>query len=222
MLTKEEIESAVPSNLRKSVTQKVVDVINNSFSDPIIAENFRNNFITYASVMKEGRFSVDEYINAVKYVSFRIMGYQIKDSYAKAFPDRYQRLVANGATEKDISAYSSAYNKNKLVNLIYEQSMIPVWIVNQDAYQKAINTQLEIMSNPDFSAMARTAAANSVMTHLAKPKDTAALINIDMRENSGIIELKETLAQLAAQQRDLIQAGMSPKDIAAQKLVSEK
>ena len=62
-------------------------------------------------------------------------------------------------------------------------------------------------------------AANSILTHLTKPKEVGPLINLDLRENSGINELKATLAQLAQQQRDMISNGTTTKQIADQGLV---
>ena len=72
------------------------------------------------------------------------------------------------------------------------------------------------------SELVRTQAANSLLTHLAKPKDSVPLINIDMRPSSGMTELQDMLAALAEKQVNLINQGMTAKDIAAQRLVERK
>jgi len=54
---------------------------------------------------------------------------------------------------------------------------------------------------------------------LAKPKDTNPLINIDLRENSGMTELKDALAAMAKQQQSLINSGVSTKSIAEAKII---
>ena len=54
-------------------------------------------------------------------------------------------MLSAGKNAKDISSFVTSYNKNKLVNLILEQSMIPSWVLNQDMYQKALNVQCELM-----------------------------------------------------------------------------
>lgn len=51
----------------------------------------------------------------------------------------------------------------------------------QHIYQKAINVQADLMSNAN-SEMVRMQAANSILTHLAKPKEVGPLINLDLRE----------------------------------------
>lgn len=217
-LTLQQVVHALPPNLKSNVTQQLVDNINNSVSDPIMAEAIKDNFLSYTQVLSEGKFKTEDYLNAVMYVSFKLMGMSNKDAYARTFPARFRTLLNNGTSEKDISAYVSMYNKGRLVNLILEKSLVPTWVLNQHIHQKAINVQADLMCNAN-SEMVRMQAANSILTHLAKPKEVGPLINLDLRENSGINELKATLAQLAQQQRDMISNGTSTKQIADQGLV---
>lgn len=221
MLTKELIEKALPSNLKSAVTTELVDLVNNASSDQLIAEEIRNNFLSYSNVLKNGKFKTEEYLNAIKFVSYKLMGDSNQDAYFKTFPNRYQSLLAKGTSPKDISAYVAAYAKGKLVNLILEQSLVPSWVLNQDVYQKAINTQLDLMNNSK-SDKVRCDAANSILTHLAKPKEAGPLINIDMRENNGVKEMKEALAQMAEQQRALIMSGVPTSTIASQELIKKE
>lgn len=220
-LTKHEIVTALPPQFKNSVSDELVNLINNVTQDQTVAESIRDNFITYAGVMKDGRFKMQDYLNAVQYVTYKHMGYSNKDAYFKTFPNRQAELVARGTSEKDISAYASAYHRGKLVNLIMEQTLIPVWIVNQDLYQKALNTQADLMINA-VSEMVRTTAANSILTHLQKPKDAVTNINLDLRENSGLSELKNTLTQLAMAQTDAIKNGTPTKVIAGSTLVRDE
>lgn len=219
-LTKQQIVNALPSSFKNSVTQELVDTINNVTQDQLLAEQFRENFVTYSSVMKDGKFKTMDYLSAIQYVTYKHMGYSNKDAYFKTFPNRQAELVARGTSEKDISAYVSAYHRGKLVNLIMEQSLVPVWIVNQDNFQKAINVQVELMTTA-VSEKVRCDAANSILTHLAKPKDQVTNINLDMRENSGLTDLKNTLQALAEQQLVAIQSGTSTKEIAGSSLVRQ-
>ena len=69
------------------------------------------------------------------------------------------------------------------------------------------------------SELVRSNAANSILTHLAKPKEAGPLINLDMRETSGMNELRDALAQMAQQQKELIAAGVPTKEIAAAKII---
>lgn len=219
MLTLQQVEKAVPPNLKSSITPQLVDTLNNLSSDPVMAEQMRDNFMSYTSVLKDGRFKTEDYLNAVMYVSYKLMGNTNLDAWAKTFPQRYQTLVARGTSSKDIAAHVAAYNKGKLVNLIMEQTLVPSWVLNQDLHQKALNVQADLMMNA-MSEKVRSDAANSILTHLAKPKDSIATqINIGIGENSGMNELRTTLEQLAKQQQELINRGVSTKDIAAQTII---
>ena len=220
MLTKQEIAKALPPNLKSAVTDQLVDMVNNITQDQMAAENIRENFISFAHVMKEGRFKTEDYLNAVAYVSYKHMGLSNKDAYFKVFPSRHAHLVAKGTSEKDIAAYVAAYHRGKLVNLIMEQSLVPVWIVNQDLFQRALNVQADLMMNA-ASEKVRSDAANSILTHLQKPKDSVTNINLDLRENSGMQELKDTLSQLAQGQRSAIEGGVSARTITHSNLVRE-
>lgn len=216
MLTVQMVEQALPANLKKNATQTLVDKINNIVSDPIIAENIRENFISFVGVLKDGKYKTEDYLSAVAYVSFKLMGDTNQDAYFKTFPQRYQALLAAGRKSNEISAYVSAYANGKLVNSVMEMAAIPVWLINRDVYQRAINVQADLMVNAQ-SEKVRSDAANSILTHLAKPKEaaSAAVINIDINKDSGMTELKNSIEELARRQQELISRGASTKDIAA-------
>ena len=219
MLTQAQVALAVPTKLKVSVTQDLVDKLNNISTDDLHAETITENFVSYTKVLMDGRYKLEDYMNAVAYVSYKMIGYSNQDSYYRTFPDRHAALVARGASSKDISSYVAAYNKNKLVNNILEQAMIPIYILNQDAVQRAINTQLEIMADTDISAVARTQAANSILTHLVKKEEAKIELNIGTEESSGMKDLKNAMADLAIQQKRLIQAGASVKEVAEASII---
>ena len=219
MLTIDQVQKALPPNLKTSATPALVDLINNITTDPIFAEQVRNNFISYTGVLRDGKYKTEDYVNAVTYVSFKLLGHSNQDAYFKTFPQRHANLVAKGTSSKDIAAYVSAYNKGKLVNAIMEQTLVPSWVLNQHLYQEALNVQADLMANSG-SDKVRCDAANSILTHLAKPKEAGPLINIDMRETSGMNELRDALAQMARQQQQLISSGISSRDVAAQKIMN--
>lgn len=218
MLTIHEVERALPKNIRVSITQEMVNSLNSLSTDPVAAQNMRENFLSYSSVLKDGKFKLENYVHAVAYVSYKVMGYTNRDSYMRTFPARYQNLVGRGASDKDISAYVAAYNKNKLVNLILEQTLIPTWVLNQDIYQQAINVQADLMLNAR-SEKVKVDAANSLLTHLKKPEKKEVELNIGMKDDAGMNEMRETLHKMAEMQQQLIRDGMTTKQIADSKII---
>lgn len=218
MLSAAEIVQALPANLRTAVTPQFVQTVNNVTTDPMIAEQVRENFISYSRVMAMGKFKVQDYLNAVTYVSYKLMGDTNQDAYCKTFPQRHADLVAKGATTKVISSYVSAYNSNQLVNLIYEQSMIPAWVMNQDIHQKAINHLATLMVGA-ASEKVQCDAAGLLLAHLGKPKETNFQLNIGLTENSGMTEMRQQIAQMAEMQQSFIEAGVGIRQITETKLI---
>lgn len=210
----------LPTNLKSSATQELVDTLNNISTDPEATDIIRENFISYAKILQEGKYKVEDYLNAVKFVSYRLMEHTKQEAYIKTFPNRYARLVAAGTDPKTISSYVAAYSKNKLVNALMEQTLIPFWLINQGLRQEALNTQVELMRNAN-SEKVRCDAANSVLAHLEKPKEAGPLINIDMRESKGLQDLRSALSELATAQLTAIKTGTSVVDIASHKLSQE-
>jgi len=219
LLTAEQFKQVVPNQFKACVSQELIDQINQTLADPDMYETYRDNLLGYAHVMKEGKFKMEDYINAIKYCSHKIMGASNIDAYVKTFPDKYQAMLSAGKNAKDISSFVTSYNKNKLVNLILEQSMIPSWVLNQDMYQKALNHQLFLMLNAK-SEKVQSDAANSILVHLKPPEVTKVELDIGLKKDSAMDDLKQNLAELALMQKQFISAGVTQvKDLAQQKLV---
>jgi hypothetical protein len=207
-LTIEQFKLALPDKVKKSVNQELIDQINKTLGEPELFENYRDNLLSYTKVMQDGRFKVNEYVNAVKYVSNKLMGCTNIEAYSRTFPDKMQRFSAQGVAAKDIASYVTAYNKSKLVNLIYEQTLIPSYVLNQDLYQKALNVQADLMINAN-SEKVRTDAANSLLTHLKQPEVKKVELDIGIKEDSSIAQLRQATLELARHQRLTIEAGQS-------------
>lgn len=219
LLTTEQFKQVVPNQFKACVSQELIDQINQTLADPDMYETYRDNLLGYAHVMREGKFKMQDYINAIKYCSHKIMGASNIDAYVKTFPDKYQAMLSAGKNAKDISSFVTSYNKNKLVNLILEQSMIPSWVLNQDMYQKALNHQLFLMLNAK-SEKVQSDAANSILVHLKPPEVTKVELDIGLKKDSAMDDLKQNLAELALMQKQFISAGVTQvKDLAQQKLV---
>lgn len=218
-LTVEQFKVALPDKVKKSINQELVDQINATLSNPDMYEAYRDNLLSYTKVMADGRFKIGDYVNAVKYVSHKLMGASNIEAYTKTFPDKYARFVANGVQSKDIASYVTAYNKSKLVNLIFEQTLVPSYVLNQDLYQKALNVQAELMVSAK-SEKVRSDAANSLLTHLKMPETQKVELDIAVKEDGSIAALRATTLELAKQQRLMVEAGaMNAQQVAHSKLV---
>lgn len=206
-LTLDVVKAAAPSTLRNSISQDLVNKLNNLDKDPLVAESMQEKALGFINVLTEGKFKIDDYLNAVKFVTYRVSGSTQQAAYAKTFPQRYLKFKADNLTSKEISAYTTMYAKGKLVTMLLERAMIPVHLVNADNFQKAINTQVEIMQTAK-SEMARVTAANSILTHLKPPETSKIEISTNTEETRSALEsLRETTRELARMQSQAIQSG---------------
>ena len=218
-MTLDQFREALPDKVKKSVHQDLVDRINQTLSEPELYEQYRENLISYTRVMADGKFKISNYIDAVKYVSHKLLGASNIEAYSKTFPDKMARFSAQGVSSKDIASYVTAYNKSKLVNLIMEQTLVPMWVLNQDLYQKALNVQADLMMTAS-SEKVRCDAANSLLTHLKQPEVQKVELNVGMKEDNSIAALREATLALVAQQRQALQAGaVNAQDVAHSRII---
>ncbi len=218
-LTLDQLQAAMPTQIKGKVTQDLVNTFNSMALDDEFRENYRNNLISYTSVMQDGKFTMDQYLNAVRYVSFKLMGDTNIKAYMRTFPTKYSGFKAKGVKDKDIASYVTAYNKSKLVNLIYEQSIIPTHVLNADMFQEALNVQADLMINAN-SEKVRSDAANSLLTHLKPPEKKKLEIEVSQVESSVIDDLRLATQEHAKVLKQNIAAGaMSVRDAAQGDLV---
>lgn len=220
-LTVDVLKKSLPSKYKRNVNDDLLEHINTILDHPELYDDYRNNFLTYISVIQDGKYKLDDYLNAIKYCTHKLMGESNIDSFVKTFPNRYQSMIAKGYTAKEMSAHVAMYNKNKLVNTILEQSMIPTWVLNQDLYQKAINVQADLMLNA-MSEKVRSDAANSLLVHLKPPEVKKVELDVGIKQNDEIEALRNITAELASQQRRMIEAGViTAKQNAETKLITK-
>lgn len=218
-LSVEQLKAVMPSRQKQNITQGLVDEINLLVTEPEHREVFRNNLIGYADVMTDPNTTLPGYIRAVRYVSYKLMGYTNQESWMKTFPDRFQRLVDAEKEPSYIRSLVCAYNKGKLVNTILEQTLVPTWVLNADIFQKAINTQVVLMTGAK-SEKVRTDAANSILNHLKQPEAAKVEIDIGIKHTDTVKDLKTAMVQLAQEQRDAIERGnLNAKDIAESDII---
>jgi len=220
-LTKNMLEGALPDKrFRKYLTDAVVDVIN-SEPDSELRRVFRDNTLTYASVLSTGKYSLAAYVNAVKFVSLRLMGDKASTAYSKVFPDRYQNLIDKGASASYIASFADNYSKTGLITKIMEQTMVPTHILNAGIYQEAINTQADLMHTAK-SELVRQKAAESLISNLTAP--STSKVEIDIGYSNDIVEdLRATTRALAQQQLRMIMNGQtSAKEVAHSEIIAKK
>jgi len=218
-ITVDALKAVMPKRQKHNITNSLVAELNQVVTDPEYRDSFRDNLYAYTTVLSEPNVKLANYVNAVKYVSFKLMGNNNQESWIKTFPVRYQRLITQKKDAGFIRSTVACYNRNKIVNAVWELTMIPAWVYNQDLHQKALNTQAELMMSAD-SEKVRTEAANSLLTHLKMPEVSQVSLDINIKEDDSIRQLREVTLELSAQQRKMIDSGaMTADDVAGSKLI---
>lgn len=216
MLTLKQVQDSLPTNFRNNITADMVDELNALSEDPEEARYMRENFVSFATVLREGRYRVGDYVKAVMYVSRKIMGQSNLQAYKDTFPERYQPMIDAQKPQKDIASIITAYNKGQLVTKITERAMVPVWLMNQDVVQEAINVQVTLMNDITVSDKVRSDAANSLLTHLKKPDVHKAELSIEIAANDGMAAIEAALTDMSERQLNAIQhnPNVSANDVA--------
>ena len=203
-LTKDDLAKCLPKNMRGRITDAAINEVNILINDPDMADEYREGIIGYLDVLKEGRYKFTDYINVVKFAAFKLRGDTNEAAYSKVFIGKIQQLHARGIT--DISPWVASFSKSKLLEAVLTKSLIPTHVLNADIYQKAINVLATIMVTSK-SDKARVDAANSLINNLKAPETSKIELDINLKQDSGIEELRATTAALVKAQREAIATG---------------
>lgn len=215
---KRELEGLLPRGMDKQGFVEKLERICDG--DEEIAERIRENALGYMTVIKEGKFKITDYLNAVKYCTFKLAGNTNRYCYLMTFPEKRERFVDEfGSVKEDIDQYASIYNSGKLVRLILDRAKIPVNLLYMDLYHEALNVQADLMRTAR-SEKVRSDAAGKVMDALKGPENVKMEVEVGVKEDSSIKELREVTRELAKQQREMLDSGkLTAVDIAEAKLI---
>lgn len=218
----ETFQKALPPGRKNLASPLVLKTLNKILEDEDIGDIFRENLLSYTRILDNPNWKITEYIAAIKYVSHKLLGDTNTRAWAKVFPERLEKLQKRGASSDEIQNHVKAYNRGKMVTAILEQSLVPSWLLNQDKYQMAVNTQVQLMLSAK-SEKVRSDAANSLLTHLKMPETAKVTVDMNLKEDDSISELRKVTMELAQMQKQQIEAGvLSAQDVALQKIVREE
>ena len=218
MLQLEAVKKLVPKAQRTMITQDFLDKIVASVTNSEVAEQFKENFVTYLNVLSKGKYKTDDYISAVKYVSYKLLGYSNIKAYAATFPDRYQRLKDEG--QQQIEAFVSMYARGKLVNQIFEQTMVPTYVLNAPLHQEALNELAMMIKDPDVRGMTKVKACEAILQHTKQPEVVKGELTIGIEQSDTINDLREIVENLADTHKVLLERkGMTLKQIAETNII---
>ena len=214
-LSLEYLVEVVPKTYKKLVNQDTVDEINSLASDPDYGVEFRESMLTYSGILGgTERWSMTQYMDAVKYYSLTVANSSQTDAYIKVFPDRLQSRLDRGEDRSNIAGEASRYNKTDIVNKIRQQALVPFHLYNQGTLQQAIDTAQHLMLHAR-SDKVRGDMALGLIKELRPPEAQQVELQIGLDDKALDAQNKQTeqLVNIAENQRRLLEAGMSIDEV---------
>ena len=89
------------------------------------------------------------------------------------------------------------YNKNKLVMQIYEQTIVPTYVLNAPLHQEALNELAKMIKDPSVRGMTKVKACEAILQYTKQPDVVKGELSIDIGQQDTIAELREVTEQLA-------------------------
>ena len=217
-LTLDLLTQVVPTKIRSMITEDLVDELNSWTDNPILQEAFKENMITYTGVLQDGKYKVTDYINAVKFVSLKLLEFSDFDAYCSVFPERVAILRAKDIDDDGIRPYASAYKKNKLVVSIFQQTIIPTYVLNAPLHQEALN-KLAVLMNNSRSDLVKVKAAEAILAYTKMPETKKIELDLGVNTIDVMSELKKATEVLAEQQRHSLENGTPLQSIAESRII---
>lgn len=212
------VKKVYPKRINDELANRCAELMNNSLKNLNSVErvHFRDNLIGLMDCLNphdRRAPTLQEYISAVKFVTYKHMGHTDTKAYAFTFPDRVHRMAVEKVPQAHLWTYANKYSKSKLVVDVQAKLLVPVHIMFQDYFAQAVKVQADLMVNAQ-SEKVRSDAANSLMTHLRPPEVKKAEIEISTKDTGAIGDLANALNALSAQQQSMLRNGtMTLNDI---------
>jgi len=110
------ILQTLPKKRHNTITDDLVTDLNRLLSaeEIDVQESIVENFVTYSKIVQSGKYSIEQYLNAIKYVSFKLMDYSNIEAYQKAYPERYEKHIRKYEAE----GYSPEKAKSKIGSVV--------------------------------------------------------------------------------------------------------
>ena len=210
LVTKDMLIASIGRGYAKSITDEIVGMIN-SEPDSTTREIFRDNIISFKEVLDGSSYSMKQYTNALKYMTFRTHGSNKLAAFTRTFPDKFQATIDKYGAEKGrnyLHAYSASYNKTQLVTAIMGKALVPNHILYFDLNHKAITTLAHLMEQGK-SEHVRVKAAEILVNIVKAPEDRQINIDIGQNDYDPIKVVGDAISKLAKQQMKAISDGMS-------------
>ena len=224
----EVLHSVVPKRLKKAISKDVLQKLEDITTDVEERKVFKENVLRFSDIYveqsQEGgrRFSIEEYVNATIYVSYKLMGKSNVDAYKLTFPDRMlyykkREFPSEEKRKEHIRSMAQAYNRTLLVTKLMEQSLVPSYVIYQDLNAAAINKMASLMSSAR-SEKVQLEAAVALEKATAMPAEVRIMQTTKVGMEDNVVDLYHAALQEATRAKlDIIR---KEKDIPVKEVIN--
>jgi len=230
-VTKEELERFLPKGTRRKVTEKILELINSAEEAGIDQGYMREKVLSLMDVLKSGKYSIEDYINAIKFNALVLSGISNRKAYMIVFPDRTDRILKKYEKEEDrpdpnkipeeyLDNYVNMYNQGELVIEIRSRMMLDASLLMYPVHMEALNVKINLMRGiaaPDpvtgkpqrVTPMVQLQAAQAVWEATKMPEDNTIKLKVGLDKESMESQkaLADSIRQMAEVQAAALKAG---------------
>lgn len=214
MTTLEDMKRLMP-NKKNSITQKAVDIINRSASEPEFqGETLAQSAALYENVIKGTRASIPEYLNAIRFCAYVVSNESnYTEAYKRVFYDR-EFVILRAELETDHPQYAeltsaaSRYRRSKLVVDILTASQVPLDLIFAGQRYKAMGVLADVMENGRYDRD-RVSAAKELLAATSGPEHMKIELDVGIKEDSAVQALSDQLAAMASRQSEMLTNGVA-------------
>lgn len=201
----EKIRSGVPHELRQRFTPKAVNKMLERIDDEESKDSFIENLIDFSALLGDGRYSHTAFVNAVKFVTYRLMDRSKLDCYKLTFPDKYERMLEAGRDKNHIATVAWRYANGKLPTDMMKQARVELSVIFT-AERVKVATELSKIALYSPKELNRIKAAEVFLTHTAPP-DEGMQLDVNVTGDDTIQKLTQLLSDQAIRQKEKIITG---------------
>jgi len=210
-ITVKELKDLLPKKYKNKGSERLVKDINELIVHGDYGDEFAEMFVTSITVLSgRATYTIDQYIDACKFLCLLAMEISVTDSYIRVFPDRWfnKKKLHPECTEHDMRGEAARFGHNTLVNMIREQKQLKFHLVNQDVAQRMV-AQLEWLAFNARSDVAKVSAATAVLKETRPPETQKVELEVGLGEKTIEIQQQQTdvLKKIALNQQELYKQG---------------
>lgn len=217
--TAEELQKLLPTK-KALITDDVADIINRSMHEPEFqGESLLQSAITYENVLRGARVGIKEYLNALRFCAYLVsMEDNYTEAYKRTFWDRdfvQERigLSTDDARYNELTSAASRYRRSKLVTDILTVSAVPFHLLFAGMRYQAVGVLADLMMTAKYDRD----KINAAKELLVATKNEDVRVGLEIGPNQQAISMQQQLntqlAELAMNQKKLLEAGLDLKEV---------